>query len=205
MARYGRDHKGETRRRLIESAGRRFKQDGFDGSGIAALVADAGLTNGAFYGHFDSKDDLIASVVADQLSTQVDCVDALPEGLAAVDAYLRDYLSPRHRADPAGGCPSAALLDEIGRSDLAAREAYTHGARSMIGAIARRLDPVDPDAATDRAIGVYTLLVASMQLARAVTDPALSDRVLAAAHANALTLATTFPPTVTTSTDQESR
>ena len=60
MTRYGPGHKEATRQRLIETAGRRFKSDGFDGSGIATLVADAGLTNGAFYGHFASKDDLIA-------------------------------------------------------------------------------------------------------------------------------------------------
>ena len=67
MARYSPEHKEATRRRMIETAGRRFKSDGIDGSGIATLVADAGLTNGAFYGHFASKDDLVASVVTQQL------------------------------------------------------------------------------------------------------------------------------------------
>src|SRR5437764_1463194 len=69
VARYGAEHKEATRRRMIDTAGRRFKRDGIDGSGIATLVADAGLTNGAFYGHFASKDDLIATVVTDQLLT----------------------------------------------------------------------------------------------------------------------------------------
>ena len=68
MARYDAEHKAQTRRRIIETAGRRFKQDGIDGSGVAALMTDAGLTNGAFYAHFESKDDLVANVVADQLS-----------------------------------------------------------------------------------------------------------------------------------------
>jgi TetR/AcrR family transcriptional repressor of nem operon len=186
MARYTPEHKEATRRRMIETAGRRFKADGFDGSGIATLVADAGLTNGAFYGHFASKDDLIASVVAQQLADQVAVVDALSD-LEAVAEYLRDYLSPAHRDDRAGGCPSAALLDEVGRCDLTVREAYTEGSSSMIQAITRRLDG-DPEHATDRAIGLFTLLVGSIQLARAVTDPDLSDRILAAAHTNAMTL-----------------
>jgi AcrR family transcriptional regulator len=68
MARYSPEHKEATRRRMIEAAGRRFKSDGIDGSGIATLVAEAGLTNGAFYGHFASKDDLVASVVTQQLT-----------------------------------------------------------------------------------------------------------------------------------------
>jgi AcrR family transcriptional regulator len=64
VARYGKEHKEASRRRIVEAAGRRFKRDGIDGSGIATLMADAGLTNGAFYAHFDSKDDLVATTVA---------------------------------------------------------------------------------------------------------------------------------------------
>jgi len=199
MARYSPDHKEATRRRMIETAGRRFKSDGLDGSGIATLVADAGLTNGAFYGHFTSKDDLIASVVAQQLADQVAVVSTLPTGLQSLEAFIRDYLSPTHRDDRADGCPSAALLDEIARSGEDVREAYTEGARSMIEAIAHHLEDGDTEAATQRAIGLFTLLVASLQLARAITDPHLSDQVLAAAYANAVTIATAplhpAPPT----------
>ena len=70
MARYDTEHKAQTRQRIIETAGRRLKRNGIDGSGVAALMTDAGLTNGAFYAHFESKDDLVANVVADQLATQ---------------------------------------------------------------------------------------------------------------------------------------
>jgi TetR/AcrR family transcriptional repressor of nem operon len=194
MARYSPEHKEATRRRMIETAGRRFKSDGIDGSGIATLVADAGLTNGAFYGHFSSKDDLVASVVAQQLEDQVAVVNSLPAGLASVERYLRDYLSPAHRDDLAGGCPSAALLDEIGRCDPAVREAYTAGASAMIRAIARHLDDGDPERSEQRAIGLFSLLVGSLQAARAVTDPDLSDRMLAAAYAHAVALATAPHP-----------
>ena len=193
MARYGPEHKEATRRRLIETAGRRFKSDGIDGSGIATLVADAGLTNGAFYGHFRSKDDLVASVVAQQLEDQVARVNALPAGLASVEAFLREYLSPAHRDDSAGGCPSAALLDEIGRCDSGTKQAYTEGARSMIAAIARHLEGGDARLTEERAIGVFTLLVGSLQAARAVTDPELSERILEAAYANAMTIAGAAP------------
>ena len=93
MARYAPEHKDATRRRMIETSGRRFKRDGFDGAGISALVADAGLTNGAFYGHFASKDALIATVVAEQLAAQVAAVEALPPGLPSVEAFVREYLS----------------------------------------------------------------------------------------------------------------
>ena len=84
MARYGADHKSQTRRRMIEAAGRRFKSDGIDGSGIATLTSDAGLTNGAFYSHFASKDDLVAAVAADQLETQCAAIEAIGRGAAGM-------------------------------------------------------------------------------------------------------------------------
>jgi TetR/AcrR family transcriptional regulator, transcriptional repressor for nem operon len=188
MARYHPDHKEATRRRMIDASAHRFKNDGFDGAGISTLVADAGLTNGAFYGHFASKDDLIATVVGEQIRAQVDIVEALPPGIASIDAFVREYLSPGHRDDPGNGCPSAALLDEIARQNQATREAYTDGAKGMIAAIARLLNSDDAESAQDQAIGLYTLLVSSLQLARAVTDPELSDRILESAFRNAMAL-----------------
>ena len=78
--RYSKDHKQATRQRIVEAAGRRFKQDGIDGAGVATLMSDAGLTNGAFYAHFASKEDLVANVLADQLRTQRQSVDAAVTG-----------------------------------------------------------------------------------------------------------------------------
>ena len=74
--RYGKDQKQATRQRILEAAGRRFKQDGIDGAGVAAVMSDAGLTNGAFYAHFASKEDLVANVLADQLRAQRQSFDA---------------------------------------------------------------------------------------------------------------------------------
>ena len=189
MARYRPEHKDETRRRLIETSGRRFKRDGFDGAGISTLVADAGLTNGAFYGHFTSKDDLIATVVGEQLAAQLAQVEALPHGLDSVEAFVREYLSPEHRDDPGGGCPSAALLDEITRQDRATRQAYTDGIRALVDAIALHLGAGGSAGARDRAIGLLTILVSSLQFARAVTDPELSDQILRSAYGNAMRMA----------------
>src|SRR3954454_5006918 len=82
--RYGKDHKQATRRRILEAAGRRFKQDGIDGAAVAAVMSDAGLTNGAFYANFSSKEDLVANVLADQLRAQRQIFDANPSDLAGL-------------------------------------------------------------------------------------------------------------------------
>ena len=121
MSRYGRDHKQSTRRTIVEASGRRFKLDGIDGSGVATLMKDAGLTNGAFYAHFSSKDELVATTIADQLAQQRATLRAVAVDRDGVEAFVRFYLSPEQRDDRGGGCPSAALLDEIARCSDAAR------------------------------------------------------------------------------------
>src|SRR4051794_29597924 len=154
--RYGQDHKQATRRRILEAAGRRFKQDGIDGAGVATLMSDAGLTNGAFYGHFASKEDLVANVLADQLRSQRDSFVALPPDRAGLEAFVRAYLSPEHRDHPREGCPSAALLDEIARRPAATRHVFTDELARIADAIAARLESSDADALTLFALMVGT-------------------------------------------------
>jgi len=187
MARYSQDHKDATRRRIIDAAGRRLKGDGIDGSGIAALMADAGLTNGAFYAHFASKDDLVASVVQEELRRQAANLRRLAPGVAGVEQLVRAYLSQEHRDHRDQGCPSAALLDEIGRSADATKAAYTAGATTVIDEIAARMAPEDPESAHGRALVLFTMIVGTLQLSRAMSDPELSDEALAHGLQQALT------------------
>ncbi|MER5201259.1 TetR/AcrR family transcriptional regulator [Streptomyces sp. NPDC002755] len=189
MTRYGKEHKQATRQRIIETAGRRFKRDGIDGSGISTLMADAGLTNGAFYAHFASKDDLVASAVADQLRAQyANVIEQVAPGIAGVEQIVRWYLSPQHRDSPGDGCPSAALLDEIGRCTDETKQAYTDGVLAVIDGIAARLAPADPRSAHTKTLSVYAMMVGTLQLSRALADRRLSDDLLEEGIRNALTL-----------------
>ena len=188
MARYGNEHKQATRRRIIETSGRRFKRDGIDSSGIATLMADAGLTNGAFYAHFASKDDLVATAVADQLREQRERFSALAPGRAGVEQYVREYLSIQHRDDLEHGCPSAALLDEIGRSATPTKQAYTGGVLAIADEIAARLAPDDPESALATTLSLFALLIGTLQLSRALADRQLADEVLERGIENALAL-----------------
>src|SRR2546430_1200496 len=123
--RYTKDHKQATRQRIVEAAGRRFKEDGIEGAGVATVMSDAGLTNGAFYGHFASKEDLVANVLADQLRAQRESFDAQLAERAGLEAFIRSYLSPRPRDRCGVGCPSAALLDEIVGRPAATKRVFT--------------------------------------------------------------------------------
>jgi AcrR family transcriptional regulator len=177
--RYRKDQKQATRQRILEAAGRRFKQDGIDGAGVAAVMSEAGLTNGAFYGHFTSKEDLVANVLADQLRAQRQSLDAQPSDRAGLEAFIRSYLSPQHRDQCADGCPSAALLDEIARRPAATRQVFTDELTAVIDDIASRLDPTDVEAARTDALTLFGLMIGTLQLARALTDRPLSDQLLA--------------------------
>ncbi|NEC85495.1 TetR/AcrR family transcriptional regulator [Streptomyces sp. SID12501] len=187
--RYGTEHKQATRQRIIEAAGRRFKRDGIDGSGISTLMSDAGLTNGAFYTHFASKDDLVATAVADQLRTQnANIVAQATPGRAGLEQIARWYLSAQHRDSPDDGCPSAALLDEIRRCTDPTKEAYTDGVLKVIDGIAARLAPDDPLSARTKALSAYAMMAGTLQLSRALTDRRLADELLEQGIHNTLAL-----------------
>ena len=177
--RYGKDHKQATRQRIVEAAGRRFKQDGIDGAGVATVMSDAGLTNGAFYSHFRSKEDLVANVLADQLRTQRQSFDAQSSDRAGLEAFIRSYLSPEHRDQSADGCPSAALIDEIVRRPAATKRVFTDELAATMNDIASRLDPTDVEAARTDALALFGFMLGTLQLARALTDRDLSNQLLA--------------------------
>jgi TetR/AcrR family transcriptional repressor of nem operon len=176
--RYSTDHKQATRQRILEAAGRHFKQDGIDGAGVAAVMSDAGLTNGAFYAHFASKEDLVANVLADQLRAQRQSFDAQPPDRGGLEAFIRSYLSPQHRDQSADGCPSAALLDEITRRPAATKQVYTDKRIGVIDDIASRLNPTHAEAAQTNALTLFGLMLGTLQLARALTNRDLSDQLL---------------------------
>jgi TetR/AcrR family transcriptional repressor of nem operon len=186
--RYSKDHKQATRHRILEAAGRRFKQDGIDGAGVAAVMSDADLTNGAFYAHFASKEDLVANVLADQLRTQRQSFDGQPPDREGLEAFIRSYLSPQHRDQYADGCPSAALLDEIARRPTATKQVYTDELMGVIDDIASRLGPTDAEAARTDALTLFGLMLGTLQLARALTDRDLSDQLLARSVETAIKL-----------------
>lgn len=109
-------------------------------------------------------------------------------GRAGVEQFVRAYLSVQHRDHPDDGCPSAALLDEIGRSSDAIKRAYTDGALMFIDDLAARLAPDDPQSARATILSVFAMMLGTLQLSRALADRRLADEILEQGKQNALAL-----------------
>lgn len=169
----------ENRTRILDAAAARFRERGFDGIGVADLMKDAGLTHGGFYGHFASKEDLMAQAAARALADTTAGWQRLAEAAPddALEHIVRGYLSDAHRDHPGAGCAIAALGAEAGRQGQPVRAAVTDGVRAA-GELLAGLQPGRSAARRrERAWAAYAALVGAMVLARAVDDPALSQEI----------------------------
>lgn len=189
--RYGKEHKEETHRKVVDAASRRFRKDGIEATGVVDLMADVGLTHGGFYAHFSSKETLVKEALAaasqrsrGHLVREID--KARAEGRDPLEAIVRNYLTPIHRDRPDRGCSVAALGSEIARHPRKTREAFTEGLDKTLGIIASAL----PDSVTDRrkekACAIFSTMIGALQLSRAVSDAAMSQSVIDAGIAAAL-------------------
>lgn len=166
-----REQMAENRRRILDVASRLFKDKGFDAVSVAEVMKAAGLTHGGFYGHFTSKDDLVAQTLAQALSS-----DSVGDG--EFNSFVRSYLAPRHRDNPGNGCPTAGLAAAVRHQTPAAKAVMTEGLRSQIARIERALPEQNAAEKRRAAIGSWAAMVGAVILARAVDDPELSDEVL---------------------------
>jgi TetR/AcrR family transcriptional repressor of nem operon len=175
--RYEKGRRDASRNRIMEIAAERFRDDGIAASGLATIMSEAGLTNGAFYPHFQSKAQLVRESVVAAMETQS---QQLREALASggLQGAMDAYLSKEHRDNPGKGCASAALLPELARQPPETREVYTDRFMSLVKQVAATLPPADDS--EEAALGVFATLIGTLQLARAVGNTELSDRILEA-------------------------
>jgi TetR/AcrR family transcriptional repressor of nem operon len=167
----------ENRERIVAAASRLFREKGFDGVGLDAIMDRAGLTHGGFYRHFASKDALAEEAVSRGLAASASRQDTY----ASLADFVAAYLSPAHRDNPGGGCVMAALGGDIARQNPGVRRALTGYVSEQVVRLARRIGGRRA-AARKQAIATLSGLVGALVLARAVDDPALSDEILAAAR-----------------------
>jgi TetR/AcrR family transcriptional repressor of nem operon len=181
--RVSRQKAAENRERIIDAAGALFREKGFDGIGVADIMKAAQLTHGGFYGHFASKDDLVAQAsqraMARAATNWTNVTAGAPKNPYA--ALLEHYLSPRHRDDPGHGCAFAALSGEAARCGTPVRSAFASGLEPLIEIIAKAVPGRSKSGRRRKAVAAVAELVGALMLARAVDDPALSNEILDAA------------------------
>lgn len=190
--RYSSNHKAETRQRIIGEAARRFRKHGIEGTGLVPLMKALGLTHGGFYAHFESKDALVQASLEAAAEQTLERWQAAPAAVPAaapelaapagdepVRAVIDDYLSARHRDEPGEGCPLPTLAAELG---LRGQPSATTDA--MIAQMTALLADCRLAAGPgDGGIVALAAMVGALTLARAVSDRAASDGILAAVRA----------------------
>ncbi len=179
--RVSREQAAENREKIITTAAQLFREKGFDGIGVADLMKAAGLTHGGFYGHFDSKEDLMAQA----------CERAVDELLQAGEArrkestdtpyvsFLKNYLSLGHRDHRGSGCLMAALGAEAARQNPTVRAAFTQSAKRLLAALVDIIPAANKKKARENAFVTLSMLIGAQTIARAIDDEDVSQEVLA--------------------------
>lgn len=183
MARIAGSTKDQTHARIVGVAAKALRRDGYAGTGVAAVMKEAGLTHGGFYAHFRSRDALLIEAVeqAGQESREIVAravQEAKARGVTPFRALVETYLADRHLAQLDIGCPVAALGCDMPRQSTAVRRASAKGVQQLISAI----HAVLPQAAKGAAGVLAGALVGSLQLGRALGNTAEGRTHLAAAR-----------------------
>jgi len=188
--RFEKGHKAATRQKIIETASARFRKDGIAATGIAGLMADAGLTHGGFYAHFGSKEELVREAMDAAAMASRARLERANGQQAALEAYIRSYLRPAHRDAPEKGCFVAALGAELARHDRETRAAVADTFDGILGRIAEMLpSEQNPARRLETAIGIFGVMSGTLQLARVATDETMSNKILQSGIAAAFKIA----------------
>jgi len=195
MPRITQEQKKLNRDKIVRAASEGFLLHGVDGIGIQELMKSAGMTNGGFYNHFPSKEDLALEVYRQGFTDSLAALAAIREAhprsaQAALHDMVDVYVTAAHRDHPETGCPSAALAVDAGRHGAPPQAEYRRGLEEFISTITDMLlerahqAGTEPTAAEARrqAVALFSQMVGAVIVSRAVAeaDPALSDEILTA-------------------------
>ena len=173
-----REHKLKTRNRIVEAARRLFNKRGFETVPIDDIMAEAGLTRGGFYNHFQAKEDLYAEALNAFATGAREAVEASAKrGPALARAFIRSYISRRHLKKIENQCPLIALSSDVARSGPGVRKGYEAILRNLVG----MFEEAAPDDATltarERSLATAAICVGAMVLARTVEDTDLAGEI----------------------------
>ena len=176
--------KDATHDRIVEAAARAIRRTGYDGTSVADIMKEAGLTHGGFYAHFASREAMLAEAAdragAESVATVARVAASAPPE-EALKRLVHAYLSKEHLKSLENGCPIAALGSEMPRQAPEVRRAATRRIKEMIDVIARQSPDWGQPAAHEQALVIAAMMVGTLVLARAVDDAKLSEALLKAA------------------------
>jgi TetR/AcrR family transcriptional repressor of nem operon len=173
----------ENRQQIVEAATRLFKERGIGATGVDSITRAAGLTHGAVYSQFGSKEAIAVDSIRLALrgSKQAWLRVAAKKGKKKVLlAIVESYLSARHRDAPGTGCVVAALGGDISRQPKAVRDTFTEEFKRALEFLAELMSSDDSSITRDDALAAFASMAGGLMLARAISDPQLSDRILKA-------------------------
>ena len=170
--------KEATHDRIVEAAARAIRRSGYNGTGVADIMKDAGLTHGGFYAHFPSREAMLAEA-ADRAGSEsvamMEHIAATSPPQRALQAMIEAYLSKAHVEGVETGCAAAALGSEMPRQAPEVRRAATRRIKEMIDLVARQSPDWGQPGVHERALVIVATMVGALVLARAVDDRRLSD------------------------------
>ena len=172
--------KEASHERIVQAAARAIRRSGYDGTGVADIMKEAGLTHGAFYAHFESREAMLAEA-ADRAGAGVNAAAsrllATVPSEDALRTLIEAYLSKAHIEGIETGCPVSALGSEMPRQSPEVRRAATLRIKEMIDLVARQMPDWGQPAAHERALVTAATMVGALVLARAVDEPHLSEQL----------------------------
>ena len=176
--------KEATHDRIVDAAARAIRRSGYNGTGVAEIMKDAGLTHGGFYAHFQSRDAMLAEAADRAAGESVAMMERIAASLPpqqALPAMMDAYLSKQHLDEIETGCATAALASEMPRQTAEVRRAHTRRIKEMIDLVSRQLPNWGQPGAHEQAMVTIATMVGTLVLARAVDDEKLSDALRHAA------------------------
>lgn len=189
--RYKPGHREESKARILSALGRGFRKCGYEGIGVDGLAKEAGVTSGAFYGHFPSKEEAFRETIAYGLREVHDAVVHLQKehGADWIGVFVDFYLSTKRTCDLAEACALQALTSEVARSTEAVRTTYQAELMKVIEAVAQGLPSGSTTEKANRAVALLALLSGGVTMARALADEALAAQTAEGIRSAALAIA----------------
>lgn len=173
--------KEETRRKIVESAARLFRERGAVSASLPEIMEAAGLTVGGFYRHFESKEDLFQAALESSMRETLELMRSKKSRRTGADWIARAaavYLDSAHRENVAGGCPLPVLTPEVARREGAVKESFEKMIREIVGEIEAKMPDDGSIEPRERAWGFLACLVGGLLLSRGVRDAEMAEEIL---------------------------